>query len=293
MITVARNNDTYSGLSTDTKPLFARNGDLFTEIDTGTNYMFDAESGDWTEVDLGGGGVTPTGEIEIVQNGTFDVSSYASADVNVPTSGLDNYYKGLIERTATSLVLPSSLTTIGKYAFFEYANLVDIELNDNITSIGDYAFANSPNVEITELPSALTSIGDSTFSGCYKLVLTELPSGVTNISKNAFSGCTGLTHIVIPSGVTSIERGLFNKCSNLESIELPSGITSIGISAFNACRKLMEFICRAVNPPTLDSSALSGVPANCAIYVPAGSVDAYKAAANWSARADYIQAIQA
>lgn len=52
MVTVATNNDTYNGLSTDTKPLFARNGDLFIEIDTGKSYMFDAESGEWREIEL-------------------------------------------------------------------------------------------------------------------------------------------------------------------------------------------------------------------------------------------------
>lgn len=35
----------------------------------------------------GGGGITPTGTININQNGTHDVTSYASAKVNVPTGG--------------------------------------------------------------------------------------------------------------------------------------------------------------------------------------------------------------
>ena len=44
-------------------------------------------------------------------------------------------------------------------------------------------------------------------------------------------------------------------------------------------------------PPTIAANTITGLKADCAIYVPAASVDAYKAAQYWSDRADYIQAI--
>jgi hypothetical protein len=49
---------------------------------------------------------------------------------------------------------------------------------------------------------------------------------------------------------------------------------------------------RAEEPPTIANDTITGLKADCVIYVPAASVDAYKAAQYWSARIDYIRAIQ-
>ena len=118
-----------------------------------------------------------------------------------------------------------------------------------------------------------------------------LPSGVTSIETYAFYSCTSLASITLPSGVTSIGGSTFYNCKSLTSITLPSGVTSIGDYAFYICSALMKMTVLASTPPTLGTSVLVGVPADCSIRVPAGSVAAYQAAPNWSDRAAYITAI--
>ena len=47
----------------------------------------------------------------------------------------------------------------------------------------------------------------------------------------------------------------------------------------------------ATTPPTLGTTVFNGTHADLVIYVPAGSVEAYKSATNWSTYASKIQAI--
>lgn len=137
-----------------------------------------------------------------------------------------------------------------------------------------------------------TVIGGYFFSGCQKLGTIEIPNSVTKIFENAFQLCYALTNIEIPNSVTSISNNVFLSCTKLASITIGNGITTIGNGAFMNCQKLKSVTIKAETPPTIQSNTFSGVPADCAFYVPAASVEAYKAATNWSARADYIFPIE-
>ena len=75
----------------------------------------------------------------------------------------------------------------------------------------------------------------------------------------------------------------------LANITFPAGVTSIGKRAFSGCFSLATVTCLATTPPTLGETVFYRCDALTEIRVPAGSVDAYKAA--WSAYADKIVAI--
>jgi hypothetical protein len=115
---------------------------------------------------------------------------------------------------------------------------------------------------------------------------------VTSIAAQAFEYCYSLTSIEIPDSVTSIGNSVFYLCNNLTSVVIGNGVTSLGVATFQSCRKLKSVTVNAETPPTIQSNTFLSVPDDCAFYVPAASVDAYKAATNWSARADYIFPIE-
>ena len=136
----------------------------------------------------------------------------------------------------------------------------------------------------------VTSIGLQAFRNCSGLTSIEIPNTVTTIGDRAFQQCISLTSIDIPSGVTSIGLGAFQSCTHLTSIDIPNSVTSIGNGAFYKCSSLTEIKIYASTPPTLATGAFDNTN-NCPIYVPAASVNTYKAASGWSDYASRIQAI--
>lgn len=118
----------------------------------------------------------------------------------------------------------------------------------------------------------------------------EIGRGVTSIGSYAFQYCYSLASISIPDGVTSIGSYAFNGCYSLASISIPDGVTSIGSGAFSSCSGISEYHFARTTPPTLSSTnAFTGIAADCIMYVPAGSLEAYKAASNWSNYASYMR----
>lgn len=140
-----------------------------------------------------------------------------------------------------------------------------------------------------DIPEGVTKIGDFAFYTTPTLTSVTIPNGVTRIGREAFSQCTSLRSINIPNGVTTIGQYAFDRTA-FTSIIIPSTITSISIGAFNNS-SLESVTILATTPPSLGSGAFSRNGTLPTIYVPAESVEAYKGATNWSAYADYIEAI--
>ena len=88
-----------------------------------------------------------------------------------------------------SYVIPSSVTSIGKGAFFRCDSLSEIVIPSSVASIGDRAFSFCDSLSEIVIPSSVTSIGDIAFSGCDSLSEIVIPSSVTSIGDSAFYNC--------------------------------------------------------------------------------------------------------
>jgi hypothetical protein len=95
----------------------------------------------------------------------------------------------------------------------------------------------------------------------------------------------GLNSITIPGSVTSIGDNAFQGCSDLFSIYISEGVTGIGNDVFMDCSNLTSIT--DLNPEPQDISGkdvfLNVDLSKATLYVPAESVETYKAAEGWKA----------
>ena len=132
----------------------------------------------------------------------------------------------------------------------------------------------------------------SLFQNCSSLQKVSLPSKMFAIGTTMFYGCTSLREITLPDyyQVNIIESSAFRSNSSLRSVVIPSSITQIQGAAFYVCSCLSEVHLLSPDPPSLYQSTVFDNSADGLVfYVPAGSLEAYQTATNWSAYADQMQ----
>lgn len=147
--------------------------------------------------------------------------------------------------------IPSTVTSIGAYAFYGCRGLTSVTIPSSVTSIGESAFSGCSGLKTVAILSKEISIGDSAFYNCGGLAdengfvivhnalygyygsatSLTIPSSVTSIGCSAFSGC-GIISIIIPEGVERIGDYAFGGCMDLRSVTIPSSMRYVGSSAF-------------------------------------------------------------
>lgn len=184
----------------------------------------------------------------------------------------------------------SNIKEIYPWTFENCKNLKVVVFPQYLEKIGFQAFNNTA-LENVSLPNTLISIGNLAFGGT-QLKKIIIPNSVQTIGNGAFEDCFSLKEVTLSNAMTDIPRNMFNSCKSLETIIIPNSIKRIHGAAFLRCSGLKSIKVQSATPPLLSdegSSFAFDETNNCPIYVPSGSVEAYKKAANWSKYADRIR----
>ena len=202
----------------------------------------------------------------------------------------------------TSVTIPDGVTSIDQGAFFFCTSLESVTIPNSVTSIGIGAFRDCHGLTSVTIPNSVTSIGDYAFNTCSGLSSVTIGTSVTTIGNDAFAACGNLSSVTIPDSVTTIGKSVFDMNDfegevQLTAVTIGSGVTSICCGEFiGSCNNLQSVTLYATTPPEITDKEGWGcecieISNDAPIYVPAESVDAYKAADCWSDFEDRIQAI--
>ena len=142
----------------------------------------------------------------------------------------------------SSVVIRSSVTTIGSKAFRDRKDLQSVVIPDSVTEISDNAFDSCSSLEEVRIPDSVRKIDVFAFSGCTGLTSITLPRKLSNISTGLFCSCRKLEGITIPDRVKLIERFAFSRCTSLKSVVIPEKVREIRDEAFKECRELKTIV---------------------------------------------------
>lgn len=260
--------------------------------------------------------------LESIGNGAFWYCEELTGEINLPSTLTYIGECAFREcKKITKITLPNTLTVIKDCAFEDCISLESINIPNSLQYFGARAFSGCELLTLgnVSIPNTVTYLGAGAFYNCYGLTEIFIPSSVTTI-QNPFAGCKNLASIVIdennpnydsrnncnaiirksdnallggcknsviPEGVTTIEQSAFNGCSELTNITIPTTVNRMGVHCFIGCSGLLTLTFLPLEPPIFCYQDLQD-STQCIIYVPAESVDAYKAVDGWQLFADRI-----
>ncbi len=100
-----------------------------------------------------------------------------------------------VESELSSVVLPNTITTIGKGAFYG-TTISSLVLPEGLIECGIAAFADCKGLSEVVIPNALTSMSASMFLCCEDLTSVTIGQSVTIVNEGVFLGCPSVAKVV-------------------------------------------------------------------------------------------------
>ena len=233
-----------------------------------------------------------TGEIVIPASVSFATIPF---DVKKIESYAFSYHNDHSDANLTSVTMPEGLKKIGQYALYGCKQITTLTIPSTVTEIDAGAFQGSGISEVT-VPAAVELLEGGEFSQCDNLTAINVEEANANycsvdgvlftkdkktlltFPRNKRNGVDNYTYTV-PEGTEVISSRAFDHCYNFAHVILPSTLTDVEDNAFFYTWSDTT-TCKAVTPPAAADESFAA-PSTRPLFVPFGSVDAYRTATGW------------
>jgi hypothetical protein len=204
--------------------------------------------------------VTFAGSLIKILNGSLFANTTSLKTVEIPalvTTINGNCFEG---SGITSITIPSSVNTIGTFAFRNCFSLKTVTFATGSTStltltegsaLVPNTFGNCTALETVNLPARLATIPYDCFANCTSLVNVNFEqneegfngtSKLTTIKNQAFVNCTSLTHFYMPNTVTTAgSTSPWKGCSSLIYMQVSAGMKNENAGAFVGFNNIEKF----------------------------------------------------
>ena len=203
----------------------------------------------------GGGGVRPSGTLEISGNGLYDVYSYASASVSVhPSTSLSETYTSNGSYNISG-EFNGGLITIEVPSPQFITETLSVSSNGTyIPSVGVDGFSEV----VVDVPQSVTGFTEKEITEGIQIV--NLSNSASYVHPYVFEKDTYLQTVYLPN-CTSVGENAFALCTNLTSVYLPN-CDVIGSSAFIGCNNLQNINienCLSLSGPVFSTTKISEI----------------------------------
>lgn len=200
----------------------------------------------------------------------FNADSCTRAGRSIGLTGFSDYgaqdYRAFRNCTnITSFTFGNNVKVIPDHLCYYLTGLTSVIIPESVTSIGRWAFHNCIG-----LTSVVFNADSCTYAGYYY-------SSNYQATLWAFKGCSNITSFTFGSNVKIIPNYLCRGLTGLTSVTIPDSVTSIGSQAFYNCM-LSSITFLSPTPPSLYSgfsSVFGSLVSNYVVNIPCGSWSQY------------------
>ena len=111
-------------------------------------------------------------------------------------------------RSPSNVTIPAGVETIASYAFYQ-CDVENVSFGETLKSVGYYAFGGCDNLMTLSLGNSVETIGDYAFSGCEKLMNIDFGHSLVSIGNYAFRNSISTVYSDNPSIFVDVNGEMF------------------------------------------------------------------------------------